>query len=214
MVHAMAMKPEASQVPADEVVEQRTAVYRLYDSAGRLLYVGITNDPKVRWLAHAGDKAWWSEVARRDVEWVPDRSTAVRLEGEAIRMERPIHNVKIPNPAQPPRMPQPKLHQEIANELRQRIFDGSLAPGSRVPGENTLIATYGVSRSTARQALADLKEAGLTSTRQGAGVWVRDPRDRTLSVPVGRPAEAAELLRGAMAPNDLASLIGLLIADQ
>lgn len=188
----------------------RTALYRLYDARGRLLYVGITNDPKMRWLAHAGDKAWWPEVVRRDVEWVSDRPTAAQMEGEAIRTERPLHNVKIPNPVKPQSPPRPKLHQEIADELRQQILDGRLAAGERVPGENSLIASHGISRSTARQALADLKEEGLTYTRQGAGIWVRDPRDRTLVIPLGRPEDAADAIRKAMSPEDISTLIARL----
>lgn len=64
----------------------------------------------------------------------------------------------------------------IADELRTAITSGSYAPGDRLPGENALMEKYGVARMTARQALAVLQNEGLTITRRGAGVFVRDFR--------------------------------------
>lgn len=62
----------------------------------------------------------------------------------------------------------------IADELRSAIASGTYAPGDRLPGENALMEHYGVARMTARQALAVLQNEGLTATRRGAGVFVRD----------------------------------------
>lgn len=64
----------------------------------------------------------------------------------------------------------------IAAELRAAIASGAYPPGDRLPGENALMKTYGVARMTARSALAMLRNEGLTSTRKGAGVFVRDFR--------------------------------------
>ena len=72
---------------------ERTALYRLRDCAGVLLYIGITHDPEARWRAHAATKAWWSEVTRKEVEWHPDRCCAEAAEVAAIRAELPRHNV-------------------------------------------------------------------------------------------------------------------------
>lgn len=63
---------------------------------------------------------------------------------------------------------------EIAGELRAAISDGTYQPGDRLPGENPLMEQYGVARMTARRALAILRDEGLTSTRRGVGVFVRD----------------------------------------
>lgn len=71
---------------------ERTALYRLYDADDRLLYVGITTSPKHRWGAHARDKTWWGEVARKDVEWFERRKSAERIEKIEIEEERPIYN--------------------------------------------------------------------------------------------------------------------------
>ncbi|MEV8099436.1 GntR family transcriptional regulator [Kitasatospora sp. NPDC085879] len=67
-------------------------------------------------------------------------------------------------------------YQQIAEELRAAIASGEYPPGSRIPGENALMQLYGVARNTARQALAVLKDAGLTEARKGSGVYVRVDR--------------------------------------
>ncbi|MFC4495483.1 GntR family transcriptional regulator [Streptomyces nanshensis] len=68
---------------------------------------------------------------------------------------------------------QPK-YQQIAGALRAAIQAGEYGPGDRLPGENDLMATYEVARMTARQALGVLQSEGLTESRKGAGVFVRD----------------------------------------
>ncbi|MET9222403.1 GIY-YIG nuclease family protein [Streptomyces sp. NPDC003300] len=68
-----------------------TALYRLFDTEGRLLYVGITNMPNVRFDAHRM-KAWWKQVARRELVWFDNRQEAGWAEVRAIRAERPMHN--------------------------------------------------------------------------------------------------------------------------
>lgn len=46
----------------------RTALYRLYDDSGTLLYVGITNDIDIRWKTHGRHKPWWGVVAAVGVQ--------------------------------------------------------------------------------------------------------------------------------------------------
>jgi len=69
---------------------------------------------------------------------------------------------------------QPPKYQRIADALREAIQAGEFGPGQRLPGENDLMATYNVARMTARQALGVLQSEGLTESRKGAGVFVRD----------------------------------------
>jgi predicted GIY-YIG superfamily endonuclease len=71
-----------------------TALYRLLDDHGTLLYVGITDSPERRWVQHAGEKYWWPSVADRSIRWFPSREQALIAEAAAIRAERPIHNVQ------------------------------------------------------------------------------------------------------------------------
>lgn len=69
-----------------------TAVYRLYDARDRLLYVGIAYDFDVRFRQHAETKAWWPEVARKDVTWFTSRLDAAYEESRAIDEECPVYN--------------------------------------------------------------------------------------------------------------------------
>ncbi|MER5902987.1 GIY-YIG nuclease family protein [Streptomyces mirabilis] len=71
---------------------ERTALYRFYDAEDRLLYVGITSNPKARWRAHARDKYWWPEVSRKTIEWFETRKSAERIEKIEVEEESPAYN--------------------------------------------------------------------------------------------------------------------------
>jgi GntR family transcriptional regulator len=58
--------------------------------------------------------------------------------------------------------------------LRERILNGELEPGSRLPGELSLAAEYGISRVTVRRALDTLASDGLIDRRPGSGTFVRE----------------------------------------
>ena len=61
----------------------------------------------------------------------------------------------------------------IVYALAVKIDSGELKPGDRVPGVTQLVETCKVSPSTARRALAKLKEMGLTDTVPGYATFVR-----------------------------------------
>ena len=73
-------------------VEERTALYRHFDADGRLLYVGISNDPDVRFKLHAYTAGWYPYAARRTDEWYERRADALAAESAAIAGERPLFN--------------------------------------------------------------------------------------------------------------------------
>jgi hypothetical protein len=66
-------------------------VYRLYDVAGTLLYIGSAYDPAKRSRAHHRTP-WWPQVTRRADEWFDSRSQAYDAETSAIWTEQPMHN--------------------------------------------------------------------------------------------------------------------------
>lgn len=70
-----------------------TALYRFFDSAGALLYVGISGAIPTRLGQHHDTKPWYHEVARITVEHHPDRPTALAFEERAIKTERPKYNI-------------------------------------------------------------------------------------------------------------------------
>lgn len=63
----------------------------------------------------------------------------------------------------------------IVYALAEQIKSGELKPGDRVPSVSELVEAYNVSHSTARRALAKLKEMGLTDTVPGYATFVRFP---------------------------------------
>src|SRR5215472_10228057 len=67
----------------------------------------------------------------------------------------------------------PAKYKRIADSLTSRIRSGEIDRGSRLPGEHELAEMYEVSRTTVRQALASLQQAGLIETWTGAGSFVR-----------------------------------------
>jgi GntR family transcriptional regulator len=65
----------------------------------------------------------------------------------------------------------------IADELRQQIIDGTLAPGARFPTLAEIQERYGVAEGTAYQATRVLLNEGLTVTKPGAQTRVRELPD-------------------------------------
>ncbi|GAA3122904.1 GntR family transcriptional regulator [Planomonospora alba] len=77
---------------------------------------------------------------------------------------------------QSPVPPETPIYRRIADGLREAILSGELRDGDRLPGENALMAQYGIARATARQALSVLINEGLAVPRRGSGVYVRQFR--------------------------------------
>ena len=69
------------------------------------------------------------------------------------------------------------LYQQLRQELFSRIRRGDFSPGARLPSENQLCETYGVSVTTARRALLELVKDGIVRRRPGVGTMV-SPRVR------------------------------------
>lgn len=185
-----------SEAPAPE----RTALYRLYDAKGLLLYAGISNDPKRRWSQHAKEyaDAWWPLVSRREVEWFESRSEAEAAELRAIREEGPVYNVA---DVMPPTMLEPgwrrrdpsertaerqvnlwlylesrrtgvPLPKLVAEELRKAIKDGVYRSGEKLPTGMELRHRFGVSNHAVTKGVAILREEGLVETRGKKGHFV------------------------------------------
>lgn len=62
-----------------------------------------------------------------------------------------------------------KAFEQVAEQLRELIATGVLAPGQRLPTEAKLAAEFGVSRATVREALRLLAAQGLVRTAKGNG---------------------------------------------
>ena len=62
-----------------------------------------------------------------------------------------------------------KAYEQIAEQLRELIMGGALAPGERLPNEATLARQFGVSRATVRESLRVLSAQNLIRTVKGSG---------------------------------------------
>lgn len=68
------------------------------------------------------------------------------------------------------------LYLQIKDTLKRQILEGTYAPYQRMPSESELMAKFGVSRITVRQALRDLHREGLIFTTQGKGTFASKPK--------------------------------------
>ena len=63
-------------------------------------------------------------------------------------------------------------YRQIADILRRRIASGQYPPDTRIPTESELIEAFEVARTTARRAIAVLREEGLIYTVPQRGSYV------------------------------------------
>lgn len=64
------------------------------------------------------------------------------------------------------------LYVQLKHHIRGLIASGELKPGDALPGERELVAKFGLSRTTIRQALGDLVAEGLLYRHHGKGTFV------------------------------------------
>lgn len=100
-------------------------------------------------------------------------------------------------PARALRIQRSALHQQVVEQLREMIFEGELAPGSRIP-ERSLCESFGISRTPLREALRVLASEGLVEhlPHRGASVSRLRPEDLDHMFQV---MEAMEALAGSLA---------------
>jgi DNA-binding GntR family transcriptional regulator len=69
------------------------------------------------------------------------------------------------------------LYASLAQALMRDITQQRYPVGTLLPTEDAIASRYGVSRHTVRQALRELKEEGVISSRPGIGTRVRSPSE-------------------------------------
>ena len=74
-------------------------------------------------------------------------------------------------PFAPRRRPR-TLALELVDALGDRIRDGRLATGAKLPTEAAIMEEFGVSRTVVREAISKLQASGLVATRHGVGTFV------------------------------------------
>jgi predicted GIY-YIG superfamily endonuclease len=68
-------------------------LYRFFDSADRLLYVGITVRLRERLASHETEKDWYGDIGTIRVEHFASRDAVLAAEKAAIQKEKPLHNI-------------------------------------------------------------------------------------------------------------------------
>jgi DNA-binding FadR family transcriptional regulator len=94
-------------------------------------------------------------------------------------------------------------YEQLVDIIREQIVSGELRAGDRLPTELSIAAEAGVSRSTVREALRSLEQAGLLHRLSRKTVVVSDPDVTT--PPPGSPLllDAAELRRHRVTFRDI-----------
>ena len=68
------------------------------------------------------------------------------------------------------------LYAQVEGILASSILDGTMASGSQLPTEDSLIERFAVSRTTVRTAIQHLTSRGLVEVRRGKGTFVSPPK--------------------------------------
>ena len=99
-----------------------------------------------------------------------------------------------------------RLHEDVAEQLRDAILDARFPAGRKLPPERELAQEFGVNRTSVREAIKVLEGLGLVTVRQGDGATVRPVVDASLEllgpmisrggrVDLGLVAEMTEVMR-------------------
>jgi GntR family transcriptional repressor for pyruvate dehydrogenase complex len=73
-----------------------------------------------------------------------------------------------------------RLYEQIVAQIEERILNGELHPGDRLPAERELAEQFGVSRTAIREAMKALMQSGLVVIQPGRGTFVSDSTSRVV----------------------------------
>ena len=76
------------------------------------------------------------------------------------------------------------ISEQISQQIKEQIISGELKPGDKLPSEHELCQMYQVSRTSVRQALANLTSLDLIETRFGEGSRVKEIGSGTVMTPL------------------------------
>ena len=75
-----------------------------------------------------------------------------------------------------------RIHEDVAEQLRDAILDGRFRAGQKLPPERDLAEEFRVNRTSVREAIKVLEGLGLISVRQGDGATVQPLIDASLDI--------------------------------
>ncbi|HZY18099.1 MAG TPA: FadR/GntR family transcriptional regulator [Ramlibacter sp.] len=116
------------------------------------------------------------------------------------------------------------LTSDLVQALGDRVRDGRLQAGTKLPPEGAIMEEFGVSRTVVREAISRLQAAGMVETRHGIGTFVLGHGDASsfriaptqlatlqdvigvLELRIGVETESAALAAARRTPENVASL--------
>lgn len=122
-----------------------------------------------------------------------------------------------------PASPRKSRPARVANTIKDWVVEQRLQPGDRLPGETEMIARFGMSKGTIREAMRLLQAEGLVATKTGpgGGSFVGEVRRERAHALLGnyfyfRHITIADIyqVRIALEPELAASLAGRLTPEQ
>ena len=87
-------------------------------------------------------------------------------------MEKKQNDSKLNSDASKP------LYEQLMQKIKNSISNGELQVGTRIPAEQEMCSSYGVSRITVRKAITELEKQGILEKKQGKGTFVTVPAIR------------------------------------
>lgn len=184
--------------------DARHVLYRFFGVEHDLLYIGISMNAPSRFAQHRADKPWWHEVVDISMEPHATRADVLAAEREAIKAERPRHNIAHNLPAIPiaPVIPAAELLwvcDGCGKQVRPEsgYFEVSNAAVAAVEqGEKSWRQRYA---SGSGLVVCSIDELNEYPERAPWKVWHRKcdptPRDAAYFVDLERCTTAADLLR-------------------
>ena len=97
-------------------------------------------------------------------------------------------------------------YEQVADDLRQKIVDGTYPVGEALPSTQRLMDSYSVSSTVARRAVSELRNEGLVVGQSGKAVFVK-------RVPDSQPAPSPEFTAIMQRVDELKATVDGTMAD-
>ncbi len=107
-----------------------------------------------------------------------------------------------------------RLADQVADTLAAEIRSGRIGVGARLPTEANLASQFEVSRTVVREAVSRLKSLGLVDSRQGSGVYAREPEAQPLRFEMSDLASRDAVVQMAELRRPLESEVAALAAQR
>lgn len=73
-----------------------------------------------------------------------------------------------------------RVYQHIVQEIIKTIERKELLPGDKLPSERKMSETFGVSRTSVKEAVVALKSAGIITVKPGIGMFLNEENEQSL----------------------------------